>query len=98
MVVQTLELLLSLASSLPPVTESDEEVLDKRHHRLAAMERACKSTAVGCLLPPLLALASDQQLGSLSLTNTLLESLSPLEKLVAEVSTQISSCRLWGVA
>ena len=53
------------------------------------MERACKSTAVGCLLPPLLALAGDQQLGSLSLTNTLLESLSPLEKLVAEVRTSV---------
>ena len=62
------------------------DVLTEWQAWLPAVERVVKSTALSCLLLPLLVVVSNQQVCSLQMANTLQRSLSTLVQLAAQVS------------
>jgi len=58
-----------------------------------AIEKAARSSVLGCLLQPLLAVVSDPKTCSLQMANTIQRRLSKL----AELSAQVSSSPILGV-
>jgi len=79
--LQTLEALCTYTSSMPP--EGEEDGL--RQTRLHAVERVTKSTVLGSLLLPFLAVVSNPSVCTLQMANTLQRKFTSLAQLAAQV-------------
>ena len=87
----------AIASSLFPESTREEKEAGSdgsgeegrgpsRELRIEVLERCAKGTPLGCLLPPFLAVMSDHNVRTLDSALKLLQELSPLSRLTAQVS------------
>ncbi len=87
-----LQELIKLAATLPSSQESPSETATEEEEqstniqfRLSAIDRILKSSALGCVLQPLLVVISDPSVCTLQMANALQRQLSSLAQLAARV-------------
>ncbi len=97
----TLQELIKLAATLPSAQESPSETTTEEEEqsthiqfRLSAIDRVLKSSALGCVLQPLLVVISDPSVCTLQMANALQRQLSSLAQLTAQVCNVRVTCLL----